>query len=391
MGDSTKSPAKKVLVSGCFDLLHAGHVRFFETAAAYGDLTVCLGADDNIMELKRHAPHFTQEERRYMVGALATVHKARISGGWGYLDYEPDLDEIRPDFFVVNEDGDRPEKRELAEKYGVEYVVLPRTPREGLPVRSSTAIKEKSLDQPPFRLCLAGGWIDQPWVSGYHRGSAITVQMMPDRPFMKRAGLATSTRDIWSRIWHTGIMRDDHLELARLLFGYENPPGSAYVSGSQDAIGLTHPGVNRLEYDGDHWPDAITTDQRPETGAWLQDHLVLVPMWERYDGYDPLSKQRLAADAVRRLGQAGDNCWQAIQERDLAGLGDALTNTHNAWREILPLTTSPEIDDFLNGFNAKGSGRITSGCGGGYMILATELDPAQVHADAFRPTLRFGG
>ena len=138
------STNKKVLVSGCFDLLHAGHIRFFETAAAYGDLYVCLGADATILELKKHAPQFTQEERRYMVGALRTVYEARIGAGSGYLDYEPDLVELRPDFFVVNEDGDRPEKRALAERYGAKYVVLPRTPREGLPERSSSSLKKEA-------------------------------------------------------------------------------------------------------------------------------------------------------------------------------------------------------------------------------------------------------
>lgn len=142
MGELCQPANKKVLVSGCFDLLHAGHVRFFETAAAYGDLYVCLGADATIAQLKGRPPQFSQEERRYIVGALSAVFEARISRGSGYLDFAPEMEALRPDVFVVNEDGDRPEKRELAETLGVRYVVLPRTPREGLPERSSTSIKE---------------------------------------------------------------------------------------------------------------------------------------------------------------------------------------------------------------------------------------------------------
>ena len=36
--------AKKVFVSGCYDLLHSGHVEFFRQAAEYGDLYVGIGS-----------------------------------------------------------------------------------------------------------------------------------------------------------------------------------------------------------------------------------------------------------------------------------------------------------------------------------------------------------
>lgn len=135
------SPRPKVLVSGCYDLLHAGHVAFFETAAQYGDLYVCIGADDNIQRLKNHAPQFSQAERLYIVSSLRFVTHARISSGTGMLDFEPDMAEIKPDIFIVNEDGASEDKRQVCAKYGVQYVVLPRTPKAGLPARSSTAIK----------------------------------------------------------------------------------------------------------------------------------------------------------------------------------------------------------------------------------------------------------
>lgn len=45
-------------------------------------------------------------------------------------------------------------------------------------------------------------------------------------------------------------------KLARMLFGAENPPGVKYISGSQDALGLMLPGINRLDYNGGYWPAA---------------------------------------------------------------------------------------------------------------------------------------
>ncbi len=167
------SDRPKVLVSGCYDLLHGGHVAFFETASQYGDLYVCVGSDANIEALKHHRPMLTQEERRYMVESIKFVKEARISSGEGMVDFEPDIKEINPDFLIVNQDGHTEEKRRICEKYGVEYKILPRIPKEGLPARSSTKLKARVLEQQlqdldkklPYRICLSGGWLDQPFVS----------------------------------------------------------------------------------------------------------------------------------------------------------------------------------------------------------------------------------
>ena len=132
---------KKVLVSGCFDLLHSGHVKFFEEASKLGDLYVCVGTDENVMMLKNRKTMFPNAERLYMVRSIRYVHHARHSTGTGDTDFEPDLDDIKPDIFYVNEDGDRPAKREIVKKRGIQYVVAPRVPAEGLDVRSSTSIK----------------------------------------------------------------------------------------------------------------------------------------------------------------------------------------------------------------------------------------------------------
>ena len=42
------APRKKVFVSGCYDLLHSGHVAFFAEAAKLGDLYVGIGSDRTI-------------------------------------------------------------------------------------------------------------------------------------------------------------------------------------------------------------------------------------------------------------------------------------------------------------------------------------------------------
>jgi cytidyltransferase-like protein len=133
---------QSVLVTGCYDWLHSGHVRFFEEASTYGDLYVVAGNDANVRNLKGEGhPLQTQDERRYMIGAIRYVKQALVSTGWGWLDAEPEIARLRPDIYLVNEDGDKPEKREFCEAHGLRYVVLKRTPREGLPQRSSTDLR----------------------------------------------------------------------------------------------------------------------------------------------------------------------------------------------------------------------------------------------------------
>ena len=124
----------RVIVTGCFDWLHSGHVRFFMDAAAFGALYVVVGSDRNVALLKGQGhPLHREEERRYMIGPRARVHTCLVSTGSGWMDAEPEIDLIRPTVYVVNEDGDKPEKREFCSAHGIEYVVLRRVPHAGLP------------------------------------------------------------------------------------------------------------------------------------------------------------------------------------------------------------------------------------------------------------------
>jgi cytidyltransferase-like protein len=133
---------KKVIVTGCYDWVHSGHVRFFEEVSAYGDLYVVLGHDANIRLLKGPGhPLFPQEERRYVVGAIRYVTQALIATGGGWVDADPEIRRLKPDIYAVNEDGDKGGKREYCAKLGIEYLVLKRAPAPGLPSRTSTDLR----------------------------------------------------------------------------------------------------------------------------------------------------------------------------------------------------------------------------------------------------------
>ena len=131
----------KVFVSGCFDVLHSGHIRFFEEAAQYGDLYVSIGSDKTVEELKHRKTLYNEAERLYMVSAIKFVHEAFIARGNGKLDFADELQRVKPDIFFVNSDGDGPEKRRFVEGLGIRYVVSNRVPKDLLPVRSTTSIR----------------------------------------------------------------------------------------------------------------------------------------------------------------------------------------------------------------------------------------------------------
>jgi cytidyltransferase-like protein len=139
---STPPGKKKVIVTGCYDWFHSGHVRFFEEVSELGELYVVVGHDANIKLLKGEGhPMYAEDVRRYMAGSIRHVKQALVSSGNGWLDAEPEIERIEPDIYAVNEDGDRPEKREYCEAHGIEYRVLKRLPKEGLPKRQSTDLR----------------------------------------------------------------------------------------------------------------------------------------------------------------------------------------------------------------------------------------------------------
>jgi cytidyltransferase-like protein len=202
--------AKKVMVSGCFDLLHSGHVAFFKEAASYGDLYVALGSDRTVFALKGRLPVNSEQERLFMVKAVGYVKDAFISRGSGLLDFVDEFKALQPDIFLVNEDGHLPDKQELCNALGVEYIVLSREPHAGLMPRSTTALR--TLNHIPFRIDLAGGWLDQPFVSKHYPGPVITISIEPTVEFNERSGMASSTRnaaiDLWGSRLPPGDMRN---------------------------------------------------------------------------------------------------------------------------------------------------------------------------------------
>ena len=367
----TDGARKKVFVSGCFDMLHSGHVAFLRDAARYGDLYVGIGSDATIHRLKGRYTVNSQDERRYMISALDCVTECRVNRGSDFLDFEEELQDLQPDILIVNEDGHSPAKEALCRSLGIEYLVLQRIPHAGLPPRATTTLRTES--RMPFRIDVAGGWLDQPFVSCHQAGPVLTVSIEPTIEFNDRLGMASSTRRKAIDMWHATIPHGDPEQLARVLFSYENPPGTTEVAGSQDALGIVLPGLNRLDYDGHYWPCRIESIHDEEILSWLENRLHLVTLGPRVNSFRVLDDIRVDAAGARALSDAAEACWRAIVARDAPAFGRAFRESFEAQVAMFPLMVDQDIRDAIEKSRDGALGWKLSGAGGGgYLILVSE-------------------
>ena len=382
---------KKVFVSGCYDLLHSGHVEFFRQAAEYGDLYVGIGSDETILHYKGHKTLYPEQERLFMVKAIRYVKEAYINQGSGILDFVPTLDIVKPDMLVVNTDGASEAKAQLCRERGMEYVVLERTPHEGMEARSSTSLKasighnEEAATDLPTRLDLAGTWIDQPYVSCYAPGWAITISLLPTFEIRERCGLSTSTRNQIKRIWPFQLPNMDPEMLARLVFCFENSPEreDGIISGAQDAIGICIPGLCRHYYDNHFWPEKIETCNDDRILTWLESHLCMIPMEPRKPDCNVTTGMDINKAKVQALAKAADDCWRAIMAMDFDAFAHAYKASFEAQTSLFPAMiqgcVQPSIDHYsqypdVQAWKMPGAG------GGGYLALVVD-DATQFCSD----------
>ncbi len=386
---------KKVFVSGCYDLLHSGHVEFFRQAAEYGDLYVGIGSDKTIEGYKHHKTIYSEQERLFMVKAIRYVKDAYINAGSGVMDFVPTLDIVHPDILVVNEDGANEEKRSLCEQRGMEYIVLRRTPQEGLEARSSTELK-KTQSNIPTRLDLAGTWIDQPYVSQYAPGWAITISLEPTFEIRERCGLSTSTRNMIRKIWPYQLPNMDPEMLAKLVFCFENDPerGDGIISGAQDAIGVCVPGLCRHWYDKRFWPEKIETCTDESVLRWLEAHLVMIPMEPRRPGCSVVEGKDITEPKVKALAAAADACWNAIIAKDLNAFAKAYQASFEAQVALFPGMVQGSVPQYIARYKPHVLAYKMPGAGGGGYLACVVADAAafaQDHPEAIRLTIRRPG
>ncbi len=362
---------KKVCVSGCYDLLHSGHVEFFQRAASYGELYVALGSDKTVLDLKGRLPVNNEQERLFMVQSVACVKNAFISQGSGILDFLAEFESLKPDIFVVNEDGNTPAKAALCKERGVQYVVLKREPHPGLAARSTTSLRTRN--RIPYRIDVAGGWLDQPFVSKHYPGPVITVSLEATVDFNERSGMASSTRRNAIDLWGMQLPPDDPAKLAKVLFCYDNPPGKTEISGSQDSIGIVYPGLAKAHYSGAYWPTHIETERDESLLRFVESLFYLIPLGPRESSYSVLSKTLIDREGAKALSDATNKCWDAILRQDVRHFGQHFRESFDAQIAMFPNMVNPSIIALIEDYRDIALGwKISGAGGGGYLILVSD-------------------
>ncbi|MEW6156692.1 MAG: D-glycero-beta-D-manno-heptose 1-phosphate adenylyltransferase [Verrucomicrobiota bacterium] len=136
-----KTGRRLVVTNGCFDLLHAGHVSYLETARSFGDaLLVGLNGDDSVRALKGEGrPLNSEMDRARVLAALEVVDGVVIFPEPTATRF---LKAAEPDIYVKGGDYTlatlNQEERAAVEQQGGEIRIVP-----FLPGKSTTSLVEK--------------------------------------------------------------------------------------------------------------------------------------------------------------------------------------------------------------------------------------------------------
>jgi glycerol-3-phosphate cytidylyltransferase-like family protein len=190
----------RVFVSGCYDILYAGHIQFFREAKALGShLTVCFASAEVLWHHKQRRSSIPDEHKRAVIAALEMMDDVIVTHGLDQgLDFKDDFLRLKPHVLAVTEDDEYGAlKRELCAQVGARYVVLPKTPPRFAPISTSEIVRRiQAPQEAPLRVDFAGGWLDVPRYAragGYIVNCAISPTVsLRDWPYERNAGLGGS-------------------------------------------------------------------------------------------------------------------------------------------------------------------------------------------------------
>jgi cytidyltransferase-like protein len=190
----------RVFVSGCYDIVHAGHVQFFREARALGDhLTVCFASTEVLWFHKQRKSSLPDEHKRALIAGLKMVDEVVVGQGLDEgIDFREHFLRLRPDILAVTEDDKWADlKRALCAEVGAKYVVMAKTPPEFPPISTTEIVRWIRAPQvAPLRVDFAGGWLDVPRfarVGGFIVNAAISPTVsLREWPYFQNAGLGGS-------------------------------------------------------------------------------------------------------------------------------------------------------------------------------------------------------
>jgi galactokinase/mevalonate kinase-like predicted kinase len=188
--------------------------------------------------------------------------------------------------------------------------------------------------------------------------------------------MATSTRNKAIELWYGQLPFEKPEKLARTLFRYDNDPGTSEVSGSQDSIGITMPGINRFYFDkGKYWPSKFETISEPDVIKWLEERFYMKTLWPRSADFNVLSETNINEKNVRALTEAADFAWEGLKTKSLNLFVKGFLDSFNAQVKMFPKMMNSEIKKVLDQYKSKALAWKLSGAGGGgYLMLISEVN-----------------
>ena len=187
--------------------------------------------------------------------------------------------------------------------------------------------------------------------------------------------MASSSRRKAIELWQNDLPAGDKEQLAKILFSYENPPGNNEVSGSQDALGIVLPGLNRLDYDGEYWPQRITSLYDEQILRWIEEHLFLVTLGPREPKFSVLEDTTITKTKVKALAESAVGCWDSIHKQNLKAFGNHFRKSFEAQAAMFPHMMDGDIKSIIEQYRREALGWKLSGAGGGgYLILVADHD-----------------
>jgi cytidyltransferase-like protein len=364
----------RVFISGCYDILHAGHIQFFREARALGDhLTVSFASAEVLWRHKQRRSSLPDDHKRALLAALDMVDAVVVTHGLEEgLDFKDDFLVLRPDILAVTDDdkyGDL--KRALCAQVGARYVVLPKTPPLFSPVSTTQIVRLiQAPTQAPLRVDFAGGWLDVPRFAqpgAYVVNCAISPTVsLRDWPYERNAGLGGS--GAWALLnGRDGVHSELHLGV-----GWQDP---AIIAETGLCVWRSGP-VPELEL--------------KHNGEFLRGRLALYWTGTSHDTPDLAGHPR----DYGAIARAGATARAAVWRSDLGLLADAVRQSYeNVQRPegMAPLPGDPQaVAPAREALPASVKPLAWKYCGGGFGGYAVYLfaDQAQRDAACSRPDFR---
>jgi hypothetical protein len=174
-------------------------------------------------------------------------------------------------------------------------------------------------------------------------------------------------------LWGTKIPPGNYEKLAKVLFCYDNPPGTEIISGSQDSIGLVFPGLAYAYYEGAYWPARIEHRLDESLLRFVESSLQLVSLGPRFIDYDVLANTIIDRARAEALADAAEGHWQAILSQDIVCFGRTMRESFEAQVAMFPNMMNERVAALIDEHHNHALGWKLSGAGGGgYLILVAE-------------------